>query len=168
MDADKDKKLMQIMSRSSSNFRNLNQDLHVILYTGNILCDYIVASRELRPYNTGSWYKIVSSDESEFLEWINDIYTSILTEERETSYYENYDMYIGFKVGHILAIDLSKALAFFNEFKSNEIITTDNLVSLNMEIELLIIQCTSFINKISKLYRYWDNVIAKYNKDIKL
>lgn len=168
MDGDGNKYLMQVMSRSSSNFRNLNQDLHVILYNGNMLFDYIVSSREVRPYNTGHWHKIVSSDESEFLEWIYDIYTSILSEERESSYYEDYNMYIGFKVGHILAIDLSKALSFFNEFKSNQIITKDNLVSIKMEIDLLIIQCTSFINKLSKLYHYWDSIIKKYDDDIKL
>lgn len=150
--------LTNLMESSSANFRNLNSSLHMVLFLNTQLFDYLPITREIRPYNSGHWYKILDGKYDNFLNYLENIYYAIDPLKPENKE-EEYTIMIGYKVENILSIDLDKMIGYLSEI--TRVISEDNLYNINMkdfdqETRILITECYEFSKRLSEIYQYWD------------
>lgn len=158
--------LNKMMKTSSANFRSLNASLHMVLVNDYQLYDYLPGTRELRPYNSGYWYKINNTKYDNFLNYLGNIYYALDPLKPENKENECIIM-IGYKVDNILSIDLNKMIGYLSEI--TRIISEDNLYDIDMEefdheTRTLINECYEFTTRLTEIYQYWEGICPIKNE----
>lgn len=156
--------IIRTISRSCSNFRLLNQELHMVLFFGSCIYDFIPQSREIRPYNSCHWYKIEEdSGYDKALDYLSSIYAEFEDRNNSGEGCDDLTIALGIKVDSIIAIDLEKTIKFLKNF-SREINTdSDEFETVMDETNVLIEECDKLMSHMKTTYEFWDERLLKIN-----
>lgn len=162
-----EQRLREMYNVSISNFKNLNQLIHVVLFCEDRVFDYIPDTYEIRPYNTVTWTKIRDDHYDDLFNLIGEIYKS-LTDSFDTIDEINeigIDFAIGIRSKQILAIDLNKMMSLYKDFPiSQEISGVYNITELSVESKMIASQCKMLIRNLTELYSFWEFISATYDR----
>lgn len=152
MHIDNSDDITRAISRSSAMFRSLNADVHTVLFFDDYIFDYIVDTREVRPYNTGYWFQFKKDGKyKHILEYISDI--------SEISYIDgdghSGEFVYGFVSGNIVAININNLIKMLEGFVGY--CSRSDCKNTNCDTtKITLAECVELKKLLEKKYDYWD------------
>lgn len=152
----KEKRMNEIFDISISNFKSMNQQLHMVLFYKHRIFDFMPDDCKVRPFNAVKWYPIDQEQYEDFINLMKAICESILDHQDENFSDVSYGIMIGVKSKNILAIDIEKVEQLYREYRTEiKEPSTEEIIGAG----IIASQCRMLMMYLDEIYDFWESIL---------